>query len=385
MASFIWRCNGATWDGDHDDSMRASEAMEGAIQLLQQAGCHDVKPNMIRFVGRKQLESVDASVSLLRCWHDKQTDAYFVNDSLLFMEEDSTSGGDYAVESQDEKDNACPTVGDSGAPPERSDNTVENSGDNVSDVNATNVISKEVNATGGADDTLADGSLVGIIDKNGGDYATNTISNEDNAAGKADDTPVETMDGKSDNMRANPDDAPEDQLKDTPMESEPTGPNVAVVSDDTSSGAKCEQRGEAVGKPQCNEDVTPEEKKEDKLPEDEIRCDYQEDEEEKGEQKDEAGDKPQCNEDTALQDKKEDIPLGDRISCDHRESKGDASTSSDLTPNVTNSRRGPENDTKNTKPRHRPAKEAAFLLGLSIAREHPNSMLFEKYVTLHSS
>lgn len=86
MAGFIWKGSGTSWDGDHNDSMLASEAMEGAIQLLRQAGCNDVKPNMIRFVGRKQFKMADASVSALRCWYDAQSSTYFVNDSMLFVE-----------------------------------------------------------------------------------------------------------------------------------------------------------------------------------------------------------------------------------------------------------------------------------------------------------
>ena len=87
MAEFIWKGSGESWDGDHDDSMQASEAMESAIQLLRQAHCIDVKPNTIRFVGRKQLQSADDSVAFVRCWYDASTCTYFVNDSILFVDE----------------------------------------------------------------------------------------------------------------------------------------------------------------------------------------------------------------------------------------------------------------------------------------------------------
>ena len=92
MARFIWGRSAASWDGDHDDSMRASEAMEGAIGLLRQAGCNDVESNMIRFVGRKQLEIADVSVSTLRCWYDAPSKTYFFNDSILFVDMKSQSG-----------------------------------------------------------------------------------------------------------------------------------------------------------------------------------------------------------------------------------------------------------------------------------------------------
>jgi hypothetical protein len=101
MAAFIWKGSGASWDGDHDCSMHASEAMESAIQLLRKAGCDDVKPNMVRFVGRKQLEEADASMSDLRCWYDAQSQTYFVNDSVLFVETEELRCGDFASKFKD--------------------------------------------------------------------------------------------------------------------------------------------------------------------------------------------------------------------------------------------------------------------------------------------
>lgn len=102
MAAFIWKGSGK-WDGDHNSSMRASEAMESAIRLLQQAGCNDVKPNMIRFVGRKQLELADVSVSKLRCWYDVSSATYYINDSILYAESNDAciEANDTTIEAYD--------------------------------------------------------------------------------------------------------------------------------------------------------------------------------------------------------------------------------------------------------------------------------------------
>jgi len=117
MASLLWGragggSGGAPWDSNHSDVMRAAEAMEGAIKLLGVAGCRDVKPNKIRFVARKKLEpSVvghdgvcpssttlskkhDPSISNLRCWYDSSSGTFYVCDAILFREEEHDVQGD---------------------------------------------------------------------------------------------------------------------------------------------------------------------------------------------------------------------------------------------------------------------------------------------------
>ena len=111
MARFLWGGNASSWDGDHNDAMRAAEAMEGAIELLRKAGCRDVESNKIRFVARKQLEpgrysdsgndDDDSSAcrtlpasSQLKCWYDSNNGSYYVNDALLFVEDGKKDGGE---------------------------------------------------------------------------------------------------------------------------------------------------------------------------------------------------------------------------------------------------------------------------------------------------
>ncbi|EED92043.1 predicted protein [Thalassiosira pseudonana CCMP1335] len=82
MAKFMWVGDGSSWDGDHDASMVASDAMEGAIDLLRKSGCKDVKPNQIRFVTSKRLDPA----AQLNCWYDTSSRSYYVNDSVLYAE-----------------------------------------------------------------------------------------------------------------------------------------------------------------------------------------------------------------------------------------------------------------------------------------------------------
>lgn len=109
MAKFLWVGGGeGAWDGDHSDSMRVAEAMEGGMKLLRKAGCLDVMPNKVRLVSRKKLEPAvfeqgvgDAdsaftssskckrSLSKLRCWYDSNSETYYVSDAIFFVEEDN--------------------------------------------------------------------------------------------------------------------------------------------------------------------------------------------------------------------------------------------------------------------------------------------------------
>ena len=68
----------------------------------------------------------------------------------------------------------------------------------------------------------------------------------------------------------------------------------------------------------------------------------------------------------------------------HHEGREGESTSSDKTFKIINFSKETKKES-NAKPSYRSAKEAAYILGLSIAREHPNTMMLEKYVTFHSS
>ena len=109
MAKFLWVGGGeGAWDGDHSDSMRVADAMEGGMKLLRKAGCLDVMPNKVRLVSRKKLEpavfeqgvgNVDSaftssskckrSLSKLRCWYDSSSETYYVSDAIFFVEEDN--------------------------------------------------------------------------------------------------------------------------------------------------------------------------------------------------------------------------------------------------------------------------------------------------------
>ncbi|KAL7498079.1 hypothetical protein ACHAWT_009841 [Skeletonema menzelii] len=85
MAAFIWRSSASSWDGDHNDSVRATEAIEEAIRLLQKVGCENITPHNIRFVSRKQLGPA-GDVSKLRSWYDTDKGIYYISDAILFQE-----------------------------------------------------------------------------------------------------------------------------------------------------------------------------------------------------------------------------------------------------------------------------------------------------------
>lgn len=86
MAAFIWTSSASSWDGDHNESVRAAEAIEKAIQIIQQVGCHNISPHNIRFVSRKQLGPA-GDVSKLRSWYDSNKEIYYISDAILFQEE----------------------------------------------------------------------------------------------------------------------------------------------------------------------------------------------------------------------------------------------------------------------------------------------------------
>jgi len=86
MAGFIWRSSASSWDGDHNDSVRAAEAIEKSIQLLRKVGCENLTPNNIRFVSRNRL-GPDGDVSKLRSWYDSNKGVYYISDAILFQEE----------------------------------------------------------------------------------------------------------------------------------------------------------------------------------------------------------------------------------------------------------------------------------------------------------
>jgi len=74
--------------------MRAADALQGAMKLLKDSGCTDIKANKIKFVSSRSLEPSDnaaGDVSKLRCWYDPASECYFVNDVILSA---SDKGGD---------------------------------------------------------------------------------------------------------------------------------------------------------------------------------------------------------------------------------------------------------------------------------------------------
>lgn len=107
MAAFIWTSSASSWDGDHNDSVRAAEAIEKAIQILQKVGCCNISPHNIRFVSRKQLGPA-GDVSKLRSWYDSNKEIYYISDAILFQEEavqeSSSSDTDKSIEQAKESD-----------------------------------------------------------------------------------------------------------------------------------------------------------------------------------------------------------------------------------------------------------------------------------------
>ncbi|KAL7505553.1 hypothetical protein ACHAXN_003301 [Cyclotella atomus] len=281
MAEFIWKGSGASWIGDHNDSMLASKAMEGAIRLLRQAGCNDVKPNMIRFVGRKQLEMADASVPALRCWYDALSSTYFVNDSILF------------VETKDQR-NKCDAGTVEHAKQENSVDTIfENSNPTVSDSNA-----------------------------------------------QKSDTPIES-EAKAESEVAQDTDA-------VKVKSE------ADVAQDTNLDAESEV-------PNNEESETKDQESQSNTEAMKVTPDPEE------ESKDEA-----IAQDHAKSSSKKNAGLEDK---DH----------TSLASSVQTDKAANSGGDKDAKLSYRPTEEVAFLLAFIIAKDHPNPMLLEKFVTCHSS
>ncbi|KAL7547638.1 hypothetical protein ACHAWF_010924 [Thalassiosira exigua] len=135
MAKFLWTGGGgnprrSSWDGSHEDAIRAGDAMDGAIKLLREAGCKDVSPGAIRFVPRRNLEpsqekrgccngsarmaATSPSGSGLTCWRDPDGGSYYVSDAVLFVHGDSIDGGEedvYYVDSSNEDNKEDINVG----------------------------------------------------------------------------------------------------------------------------------------------------------------------------------------------------------------------------------------------------------------------------------
>eukprot|EP00956_Cyclotella_meneghiniana_P042905 scaffold249348_cov72-Cyclotella_meneghiniana.AAC.6 len=281
MAAFIWKGSGKSWNGDHHDSMRASEAMESAIQLLQQAGCNDVKPNMIRFVGRKQLELADASVSYLRCWYDSSSATYYINDSILFAE---------------------------------------------------------------FSDTRIEG------------YDTTCIEDYDNQSVKS---------PKAQFLATEESDKPKSEV--------PHDEETPVTNEDTSSKTVLDHRRE-LNADKCNSKDTSAAAAAEVSQEPEDKNDGPKNLHDAAE----SSDKQTHKHDTANE-------TNDAGENDHVKSieKDQASlASSETTHKVSNYHNEEETKTKRC---YRPAKEAAYVLAFSIAREHPSALLLEKFVICHST
>ena len=102
MAAFIWKSSGSSWDGDHNDSVRATKAIEASLQLLKKAGCENLAPNNICFVSRKQLGPA-GDVSKLRSWFDSKTGVYYISDAVLFQDEVITNSNESSHEADDVK------------------------------------------------------------------------------------------------------------------------------------------------------------------------------------------------------------------------------------------------------------------------------------------
>ncbi|KAL3788370.1 hypothetical protein HJC23_009176 [Cyclotella cryptica] len=435
MATFIWKGSGACWDGDHDCSMHASEAMECAIQLLRKVGCNDVKPNMVRFVGRKQLEDADASMCELRCWYDARSQTYYVNDSLLFVETDEQSCGDnneeQIVESvqqstvDDERtgfygkvdaaeDKIKPSVG--------KDNAVNNAvghlatleqialapeekraedasakvinfleeNDNVVDVPVDfseekhdKVISDE-----NSESMIAKEEVVLDNAKEGKDLTGKHVDLMHDEDAPTEDTNLESGDCLEDGIAVSKDGSTHTKeeltLDNAKEEEDLTGEKVDMLSDEEApmedtqleSGVSPEG-GIAVSKDGSTiikEELTNENENEynvtvsiDKNGE----CDEENNSE--------------INETDSLKNNSNTSISFRSVNRDQNDASEVLSVSSEQTDKIMNSCRDSGNETSNVKRRYRHPREAAFLLGLNIAREHPDISLLEKFVTCHSS
>jgi hypothetical protein len=73
------------------------------------------------------------------------------------------------------------------------------------------------------------------------------------------------------------------------------------------------------------------------------------------------------------------------VCIDQNEGKDDLSVSSEQTDKIMNSCKECVSGASAAKRRYRHTREAAFLLGLSNAREHPDASLLEKFVACYSS
>ena len=325
MAGFIWKGCGESWDGDHDDSMRASEAMEKAIQLLHQAHCDDVKPNMIRFVGRKQLESADASLAHVRCWYDASICTYFVNDSILFVDEVSSPVDDEMPKSSMEHDARA------------TDPIRESSSGNIDEDDEQSKNAEEMTPKSPA---VSEGKISESLDENG------TI---DGGSSKADDKPDKigskaTRDGVStedDGDNQSPSIKTSDEAVNVKEE-----PDVSETHDETTETAVAPKDDNFVNKNDKAADSNS------------TEMDHEE-------KKVETNALSSSGEDTLESHQEHDDDAHDKAS-------------SNQTGETTNS-------CKETKPSYKPTKEIAHLLALSIAKEHPNPMLLEYvlHVILH--
>jgi hypothetical protein len=299
MATFIWKGSGASWEGDHNDSMRASEAMEGAIQLLLKAGCNNVKPNMIRFVGRKQLEIADSSVSSLRCWYDAPSETYFVNDSILFV--DHRGSGVSDEQSEAPKSKTC----EAGA-------MKTNDGDTLKSPTNRNEPSESIEEQPHIDGGGSSECAVQNEEK----VTFNVVKEERNVKDHEEQLEEDDINGQVAKRSKGETGTEEPSIEVTPEI------DLEETKDESNNAIKTERDNDVI-----NDNSTP---------------------------SDDANDK------------------------DHT-----SVTPSEQTEIATNS--CTEKETTDPKPSYRPTEEIAYLVALSIAREHPNPMLLESFVICHSS
>jgi len=362
--------------------MHASEAMEFAIQLLRKAGCDDVKPNMVRFVGRKQLEEADASMSDLRCWYDAQNRTYFVNDSVLFVETDEQSCvgvdskfKDNIVESvqqsviEDERAGSCAKL-------DAANDKVEPSAEKGNDINSFVGHSASLQQP--------EEKRVEVVT-----HANAEITKVSEEKEKVDDVPADYSEEKTE--RVGSDENSESMIvkrevvvghaigeKDSTDEIANVLHDKETPIDNTTTECEIGQEGGAPlskdDNMKINEELTNEVENENK---DVELIDKN------GEYEDENEDKID-NTDSIKENSISESTC--RIVCmDQNEGKDDLSVSSEQTDKIMNSCKECVNGASTAKRRYRHTREAAFLLGLNIAREHPDASLLERFVACHSS
>ncbi|KAL7481537.1 hypothetical protein ACHAW6_007223 [Cyclotella cf. meneghiniana] len=380
MAAFIWRGSGACWNGDHDCSMHASEAMEFAMQFLQKAGCDDIKPNMVRFVGRKQLEEADASMSDLRCWYDAQSQTYFVNDSVLFVETDEQSCGD--VDSKF-KDNIVESMQQSVTEDEKTEiherldagkDNVEPGVEKGNEVDNflglwTSLRQPEEKRVEVITDANVKIMKVSEEKEEINDVPTDHIEEKSEKVGSVVNSESMIVTGE---VIVGDENAEKDSTDLTAIEfydEEKPMDNPNIECEVGQEGGASLSKDDAINiKEELTREVENENKDVDLIDKNDKHGDENENKINKTDS---------INEKSITKSSCRTMPL------DQNERKDDLSVSSEQTDKIMNSCKECASGASIVKSRFRHTREAAFLLGLSIAREHPDASLLEKFVTCH--